>query len=116
MQVGVGARRGCCLTLRGPERHAAILTCWRWPVAKPLPSPSLACPSRPAPPQGEQATAAAFEGDPYGCSPALRAKRLQRDPFAAGGYNGERCPDMAELLGHCGPALYDGPLPWDGTA
>lgn len=39
---------------------------------------------------GEAATVAAFEGDPYGCGPDLRAKRMQRDPFAAGGYNGDR--------------------------
>ena len=40
--------------------------------------------------QGEEATAAAFEADPYGCSPGLQSKRQQRDPFAAGGYNGDR--------------------------
>jgi hypothetical protein len=27
-----------------------------------------------------------------------------------------RCPEMAELLQHCGPEVFDGPLPWDGTA
>lgn len=26
-----------------------------------------------------------------------------------------RCPDMAELLTYCGPKVFDGPLPWDGT-
>ncbi|KAL4451325.1 hypothetical protein ABPG77_009397 [Micractinium sp. CCAP 211/92] len=65
--------------------------------------------------QGEEATAAAFEADPYGCHGQLAAKRAQRDPFAAGGYNGDRCPDMAELLTYCGPKVFDGPLPWDGT-
>ena len=65
--------------------------------------------------QGEQATVAAFEADPYGCHGELAAKRQQRDPFSVGGYTGDRCLDMAELLQHCGPQLYDGPLPWDGT-
>ena len=53
--------------------------------------------------------------DPYGCSDTLRAKRAARDPFASGGPGGERCPALAELLGWCGPGVYDGPLPWDGT-
>lgn len=66
--------------------------------------------------KGEEATVAAFEADPYGCSQELVAKRQQRDPFGVGGYTGDRCPDMAELLQHCGPQTYDGPLPWDGTA
>lgn len=26
-----------------------------------------------------------------------------------------RCPEMTELLRHCGPQVFDGPLPWDGT-
>ena len=126
-------------------------------------------PDYPDDPTTEEATAAAFEADPYGCGPQLAAKRQQRDPFAAGGYNGDRreprhlpcfrrcwaaahleaqpprspgrplppphasvatseaipcalspthtrrCPDLAELLQHCGPDIYDGPLPWDGT-
>lgn len=66
--------------------------------------------------QGEEATVAAFEADPYGCSGELAAKRQQRDPFDVGGYNGDRCPDMTELLQYCGPQTFDGPLPWDGTA
>ena len=67
--------------------------------------------------QGEQATLAAFTADPYGCSTAvLQAKRQQRDPFQQGAYDGTRCPAMAELLAHCGPRVYDGALPWDGTA
>ncbi|KAL4857565.1 U2 small nuclear ribonucleoprotein B'' [Chlorella vulgaris] len=65
--------------------------------------------------EGEEATAAAFEADPYGCGPALSAKREARDPYAEGGYTGDRCPAMAEILQHCGPELFDGPLPWDGT-
>ncbi|PSC70695.1 hypothetical protein C2E20_5810 [Micractinium conductrix] len=66
--------------------------------------------------QGEEATIAAFAADPYACSAALAAKRAQRDPFAAGGYDPSRCPHMAELLTYCGPQQYDGDLPWDGTA
>ena len=66
--------------------------------------------------QGEQATLAAFTADPYGCSAALQAKRQQRDPFGTGGYDPTRCPAMAELLSYCGPRVYDGALPWDGTA
>lgn len=27
-----------------------------------------------------------------------------------------RCPEIAELLTYCGPDLYPGGLPWDGTA
>lgn len=62
---------------------------------------------------GEAATASAFELDPYGCHPPLSEKRASRDPFADGGYAGERCPEMAELLAWCGPGVYAGPLPWD---
>ena len=50
--------------------------------------------------QGEATTAAAFESDPYGCGHELAAKRAARDPFADGGYAGERCPAMAGLLTH----------------
>eukprot|EP00887_Chlorella_sp_A99_P007325 scaffold2.g7325.t1 len=66
--------------------------------------------------EGEARTAAAFEADPYGCSEELRAKRAARDPFAVGGLGGERCPAIAELLDYCGPGVFDGELPWDGTA
>ena len=61
---------------------------------------------------GEQATVDAFKRDPYGCFGDLAAKRIARDPFADGGYAGERCPDLAELLSHCGPNVYSGDLPW----
>lgn len=62
---------------------------------------------------GEETTAAAFEKDPYGCAGELAEKRAKRDPFADGGYAGERCPAMASLLKHCGPGIFDGPLAWD---
>lgn len=58
------------------------------PVGVPLdPAPSRTSSSL----QGEEATAAAFERDPYGCGPDLREKRQQRDPFVVGGYTGDRC-------------------------
>lgn len=47
--------------------------------------------------QGEEATARLFESDPYGCGNELRSKRMQRDPFAAGGYNGDRCVALPTL-------------------
>jgi hypothetical protein len=62
---------------------------------------------------GEAETLAAFETDPYGCSGDLAAKRMERDPFAEGGYSGAECPAMDELLMHCGPEAFSGPLPWD---
>ena len=56
-----------------------------------------------------------FELDPYGCFPPLTTKRLQRNPFRRShGYgHSSSCPEMIDLLHHCGPDLYDGPtLPW----
>lgn len=61
---------------------------------------------------GEQAAAAAFRADPYGCGEGLVAKRASRDPFNAGGYSRDRCPGMGALLDWCGPQLYQGRLPW----
>lgn len=63
--------------------------------------------------EGEAKTAAAFEADPYGCSGELAAKRATRDPFADGGYSGDRCPALSRLLTHCGPEAYEGRLPWE---
>jgi hypothetical protein len=57
---------------------------------------------------------AVFRTDPYGCSEELAAKRATRDPFSQGGPTTERCPALGELLDHCGPELYAGPLPWGG--
>ena len=65
---------------------------------------------------GEESTAAAFENDPYGCRGSLAEKRAKRDPFADGGYSGERCPALASLLKHCGPEIFNGVLPWDGSS
>lgn len=63
--------------------------------------------------QGEALTSSAFRSDPYGCGADLAAKRASRDPFAVGGYQADRCPGMAGLLGYCGPEQYQGALPWD---
>lgn len=64
--------------------------------------------------EGEAAAARAFDTDPYGCSGELLAKRESRDPYATGGYSAERCPDMADLLEWCGPAIFDAyKLPWE---
>lgn len=64
--------------------------------------------------EGEARTVAGFAKDPYGCDPngELAAKRTRRDPFAVGGPHPSRCPAMAELLRHCEPEQYSGPVPW----
>jgi len=96
---------------RFSELHRAAL---RWPVGRwqfvgtPALTPEAA--------EGEHKTAAAFEEDPYGCKGELGAKRAVRDPFADGGYAGERCPALSELLRYCGPGLFAGSLPWDAPA
>lgn len=72
------------------------------------PRPSLV----PAPQEGEARTVRSFREDPYGCGGELLAKRLRRDPFAVGPIHPSRCPEMRGLLGHCGPEMYRGHLPW----
>lgn len=62
--------------------------------------------------QGEAATVAAFERDPYGCAGPLLAKRVRRDPFAVGPPHPSRCPALAGLLAHCAPKLFSGAVPW----
>ncbi|KAL4517833.1 hypothetical protein Ndes2526B_g02233 [Nannochloris sp. 'desiccata'] len=72
---------------------------------------------------GESSTFNEFEKDPYGCGSMLAKKRALRDPFADGGYAGERCPDLEELLKYCGEGgtgdgfskgmVFKGNLPWD---
>jgi len=72
---------------------------------------------------GESSTFNEFEKDPYGCGSVLAKKRTLRDPFVDGGYAGERCPDLAELLEYCGGSgdgsskkvLFQGKLPWDNN-
>ena len=63
--------------------------------------------------EGERKTLATFAADPYGClTPALVAKREQRDPFASAGRYVGSCPELQGLLQHCGREFYAGPLPW----
>lgn len=54
-----------------------------------------------------------FERDPYGCAEAqLRAKRATRNPFRRHIGYADGCPEITQLLEHCGTLRYDGPLPW----
>lgn len=87
--------------------HRAAL---RWPASKfsYIGTPALQKDAE----KGEASTMALFEEDPYGCGPRLSAKRRLRDPFAEGGYAGDRCPDMAGLLTYCGLDYYANPVPW----
>jgi hypothetical protein len=57
--------------------------------------------------QGELENAAQpFEADPYGChSAVLVEKRKSRDPFHRKAPYELTCPDMKEILYHCGPEL-----------
>lgn len=64
---------------------------------------------------GEQQTRAAFQSDPYGTGAALIQKRRERDPFSQTNRYPTTCPDLAALLGHGGPGLYRGPLPWSAS-
>ncbi len=54
-----------------------------------------------------------FVTDPYGTEPEPAAKRRARNVFHRQHGYASSCPELAGLLGHAGPALYDGPLPWD---
>ena len=65
---------------------------------------------------GEAVAAASFRDDPFGCGPALRAKRHLRDPFARGVPYVARCAAAAPLLRHCGPEPFRGALPWQDGA
>ena len=55
---------------------------------------------------------AQFKADPYGCSGELGRKRRERDPFNVGQPYSRTNPELAPLLAHCGPELFDGKLPW----
>ena len=61
-----------------------------------------------------------FLRDPYGCAPRARgggpllAKRQGRDPFARTIPYELSCPELRPLLRWCGPALFNGSLPWLG--
>lgn len=61
---------------------------------------------------GESSVVSLFQKDPYGCKQPLSSKRMERDPFAEGGYAPDRCPEVVGLLDWCGPGIYTGPVPW----
>ena len=60
----------------------------------------------------ERACAALFERDPYGAAAEPTAKRQARNVFRRHHGYRESCPEVAVLLGHRGPELFAGPLPW----
>lgn len=53
-----------------------------------------------------------FSEDPYGRGDLLSRKRRERDPFGSRPPYGTTCPEIAGLIAHAGPGIYDGPLPW----
>jgi hypothetical protein len=55
----------------------------------------------------------AFLRDPYGASADLAQKRDGRNPFRRRHGYEISCPELADLLGHRGPEIFAGPLPWD---
>ena len=54
-----------------------------------------------------------FAVDPYGCHGQLLRKRRIRNPFNRESGYLSSCPEVARLLVHRGPALYQDDLPWD---
>jgi hypothetical protein len=65
--------------------------------------------------KGERENAAKpFEDDPYGChSEVLQNKRKGRNPFHRTAPYPLSCPEMKELLSHCGPETIQTSLvPW----
>ena len=44
--------------------------------------------------------------------PMTYYKRARRNPFGRQPPYGVSCPEVAALLGHRGPALFDGVVPW----
>lgn len=73
---------------------------------------------------GEARTQEAFAADPFGARARegfdpgtdeplhLGEKRMTRDPFNRAAPYAAACPELAGLLGHEGPGVYEGPLPW----
>lgn len=63
---------------------------------------------------GEKAAVNGFAQDMYACStPALAKKRTSRNPFSRTIPYPLACPEMKELLGWCGPELFDEmKVPW----
>ena len=63
--------------------------------------------------KGEQSAYNAFVNDLYACSTTeLSQKREIRNPFKRSLPYLQACPELKDLLGYCGPALYGGMLPW----
>ena len=60
----------------------------------------------------EKARAALFERDPYGATSEPARKREARNVFRRHHGYRESCPELVALLGHQGPELFAGPLPW----
>ena len=56
-----------------------------------------------------------YTADPYSSGERFREKRAQRNPFRRQNGFAISCPEVAGLLGHPGPELYSGPLPWSLT-
>ena len=54
----------------------------------------------------------AYTRDPYSSGERFRAKRRDRNPFRRQNGYAVSCPELAALLGHEGPELFHGPLPW----
>ena len=61
---------------------------------------------------GESKTIEAFRRDPYGTGAALGGKRAERTPFDGHAPYEVSCPEVAALLRHRGPELFDGSVPW----
>lgn len=58
-----------------------------------------------------------FAGDLYGCtSLGLFGKRLDRNPLLRFHPYPQGCPEIADLVHHCGRNVYTGPLPWPREA
>ncbi|MDX2149935.1 MAG: hypothetical protein SFV54_04315 [Bryobacteraceae bacterium] len=55
---------------------------------------------------------ALFVTDPYGTGPEASAKRETRNPFRRQNGFRQSCPELVPLLGHKGPEMFEGPLPW----
>jgi hypothetical protein len=62
---------------------------------------------------GERNVYLDLENDMYGCNtPALRDKRIERNPFLRTIPYSLSCPELSELFSWCRQSQYPGPLPW----
>ncbi len=64
--------------------------------------------------EAEGRNRAAYVDDPYSSSAVFRAKREARNPFRRTPGYLLQCPELADLMGHEGPELFAGRLPWTG--